>query len=337
MKYKLPRLNVMIAGRSARRVYESLHVFRAFLATSAAALCLSLPTLADAQSPANDLAEANTVTGLATPTVQTGQDIVVNAAKQMALHPSLEAKMRQRVGIREQYMVGTGAYLQLRHDDDVRFRLELRLQVGEQLTSLQHITDRRYLYIRRDNGDSISVSRIDLKRVKEARAESNDNTASTSLSGLGVGGLSQLLHGLADNFEFGKAQEETISGVNVWKLEGSWKPLMLAKLLPDQAESIAAGNMPQLDRLPSQLPHHVSLVVGRDGPLALFPYRVEFTRQRGDSKPPRSILIMELFEVRLRPELDPRLFQVPDSDQSLVDATDDYLSKHGLVKSAVDE
>ncbi|MDA1051058.1 MAG: hypothetical protein O3C40_11350 [Planctomycetota bacterium] len=259
-----------------------------------------------------------------------GQEIVARAAAQMTLHPSLEAKMRQRVGIREQFMVGSGAYLQLRYGEDVRFRLELRLQVGERLTSLQHITDNRYLYIRRDTGKTKSVSRIDLKRVQDAQARSDAGNAPTSYASLGVGGLSQLLHGLADNFAFGDPQSETISGVNVWRMSGRWKPEVLAQLLPEQSEEILAGKEPVIEHLPSQLPDQVSLVVGRDGPLSLFPYRVEFSRRNRDSDKPRSMLIMELFEVRLRPDLDPRLFEVPDSDQDLVDETDAYLRKHGL-------
>ncbi|MCA9121217.1 MAG: hypothetical protein H6822_21785 [Planctomycetaceae bacterium] len=251
----------------------------------------------------------------------------------MTLHPSLEAKVRQRVGIRDQYMVGSGAYLQLRYGEDVRFRLELRLQVGDQLTSLQHITDNRYLYIRRDTGNTKSISRIDLKRVQTARGEADRNNAARHYGSLGVGGLSQLLHGLAENFVFEDPESATISGVNVWRMNGAWKPEMLAKLLPEQGETILAGQLPTPGSLPLQLPDQVSLVVGRDEPLPLFPYRVEFSRYDSDVNQRRSMLIMELFEVRLRPDLDPRHFEVPDNEQDLVDETDAYLRKHGLVSS----
>ncbi len=278
------------------------------------------PTLALAQEPPAAAAPS-------------GQEIVALAAAQMTLHPSLEAKMRQRVGIREQYMVGSGAYLQLRHGTDVRFRLELRLQVGERLTSLQHITDNRYLYIRRDIGETKTVSRIDLKRVQEAQANSPAANVPPSYSSLEIGGLSQLLRGLAENFAFGDPETETISGVNVWRMSGRWKPEMLAKLLPEYREAILAGQELASEQLPLQLPDRVSLVVGRDGPLPLFPYRVEFARQDRETGKPRSMLIMELFEVRLRPDLDPRLFEVPDSEPNLVDETDAYLQKHGLARA----
>ncbi|MBI2480835.1 MAG: hypothetical protein HYV60_20075 [Planctomycetia bacterium] len=275
MKYKLPKVMASKTRSDALKMPVCwrlwLHYLAAFVVSS---------TLAFSQEPA-------------APIPVSGQDVVAQAAAQMTLHPSLEAKMRQRVGIGEQYMVGSGAYLQLRHGEDVRFRWELRLQVGERLTSLQHITDNRYLYIRRDIGET-----------------------------KGVGGLSQLLHGLADNFAFGNPESATISGVNVWRMNGRWKPEVLAKLLPAQSEAILAGQSPAADSLPLQLPDRVSLVVGRDAPLALFPYRVEFTRLDSESNQPRSMLIMELFEVRLRPDLDPRLFEVPDSEQDLVDETD---------------
>jgi hypothetical protein len=105
---------------------------------------------------------------------------------------------------------------------------------------------------------------------------------------------------------------------------------MLAKLFPEQSDAILAGQELTFEQLPSQVPQQVSLVVGRDDPLPLFPYRVEFSRQNGESDNLTSMLIMELFEVRLRPDLDPHLFEVPDSEQNLVDETDAYLRKHGL-------
>ena len=188
MKYKLPSVNAV--KRSTWR-----HLAQLF-----SVVFLVNPTLAFTQEPVT-----------ARPS---GQEIVARAAVQMALHPSLEAKMRQRVGIGEQYLVGSGAYLQLRHGEEMRFRLELRLQVGERLTSLQHITDNRYLYIRRDMGETKSVSRIDLKRVREAQARDAAGSAPPNYASLGVGGLSQLLHGLADNFAFGDPTAETISGVS---------------------------------------------------------------------------------------------------------------------------
>ncbi|MBC8357174.1 MAG: hypothetical protein H8E66_34820 [Planctomycetes bacterium] len=300
-------------------------MFRPTVATFGARLLLlpaayiALATLAFAQEPT-----------AASPT--SGQEIVERAAAQMTLHPSLEAKMRQRVGIREQYMVGSGAYLQVRHGEDVRFRLELRLQVGERLTSLQHITDNRYLYIRRDIGNTKTISRIDLKRVQEAQANSGPGNTPSSFASLGVGGLSQLLHGLANNFAFSDPELETISGVNVWRMRGRWKPEVLAKLLPEQSVAVLANRDSAVNQLPAQLPHQVSLVVGRDGPLPFFPYRVEFSRHDPDLDKSHSMLIMELFEVRLRPDLDPQLFEVPDSEQDLVDETDAYLRKHGLAE-----
>ncbi|MEO8495317.1 MAG: hypothetical protein ABI614_09615 [Planctomycetota bacterium] len=306
MKYKLPTVKAI--KTPSRRQFVPLIL---------AILSLDSP-LAWAQQP-----------GAVEP--PSGQEIVALAAAQMTMHPSLEAKMRQRVGIREQYMVGSGAYLQLRYGADVRFRLELRLQVGERLTSLQHITDNRYLYIRRDIGETKSVSRIDLKRVQAAQAKAAAANAPQNYGSMGIGGLSQLLHGLAENFAFGDPESETISGVNVWRMSGRWKPEVLAKLLPEQSASILAGQPPELDQLPSHLPDRVSLVVGRDEPLPLFPYRVEFSRHDPETNKPRSLLIMELFEVRLRPDLDPRLFEVPDSEPNLVDETDAYLRKHGLL------
>ena len=272
MKYKLPSVTtprVRVKVFRTRAVWPFAHL--------GATVFLALSAWGYAQPPS------------APPT---GQEIVTRAAAQMTRHPSLEAKLRQRVGFREQYMVGSGAYLQLRNGEDVRFRLELRLQVGEQLTSLQHITDNRYLYIRRDIGETKTVSRIDLKRVQASQATLAVGNAPLRYDSMGVGGLAQMLHGVAENFEFGDPESETISGVNVWRIDGRWKPEMLAKLFPEQSDTILKGVELAFKQLPSQLPHQVSLVVGRDDPLPLFPYRVEFSRQDGESNDLESMLIM---------------------------------------------
>ncbi len=88
MKYKLPSVKaVRPPARWKLRLGYLLHLL-AFLV---------IPPPASAQQPP-------------APPQLSGQEIVALAAVQMTQHPSLEAKMRQRVGIREQYMVGSGPF-----------------------------------------------------------------------------------------------------------------------------------------------------------------------------------------------------------------------------------
>lgn len=269
----------------------------------------------------------------ASPQSVNGQEVVAQAALQISRTPSLEARIRQRVSLLGQELAGTGYYVQFRHRGGNQFRFDLRIQAGERLTSFQHHNDGTYLWLRRDAHGVQSLSRISLERVREARREatSRPNEATDSLN-LGVGGLAQLLQGLDQHFKFGTAGTSEIGGVPVWQVSGTWKRESLQLLLPLQADAIGEGAPPDLSQLPQLAPHAVSLVLGRDTQIPLFPYRVEFSRRDPETGRSRLTLRMELHEVRLRPDLDARQFRFElEDDQRVEDETDAYLRKLGLV------
>ena len=64
--------------------------------------------------------------------------------------------------------------------------------------------------------------------------------------------------------------------------------------------------------------------------MPLFPYRLEFSRRDAKTKRQRSMLVMELFEVRIRPDFERRHFTFQLGEQSVEDETDAYLEKIGL-------
>jgi hypothetical protein len=95
---------------------------------------------------------------------------------------------------------------------------------------------------------------------------------------MALGGLPRLLSTLDGHFAFGRAKPLVIGKLPVWSLEGQWKPKVLATLLPDQREAILAGQPAQLDKLPPHLPHGVTLILGRDEVVPLFPYSISYYR-----------------------------------------------------------
>jgi len=310
------------ACRPRRRIIGSAHAAGRTLGGLLVVLAVGLPSAAQEQPGETAASSAATVDGPA---------LVAQAARQVSEHPSLEAKMRQRLALFDQYVVGSGTYTQLRHRDGTRFQLELRLQVGDQLTSLQQLNDGRYLWIRRDLGPTQSLGRIDLERVRAALSDGDRPATLASPTALSVGGLAQLLQGLSDNFDFAAPVSEEISRVPVWRIVGRWKTEVLGRLLPEQVQALVAGQAAQTDKLAPHLPDQVVLVLGRDPKvLPLFPYRLEFTRRDAKSGVMRTILAMELFEVRLRPDLDPRQFSFQLGEQRVEDETQDYLDKLGL-------
>jgi len=158
---------------------------------------------------------------------------------------------------------------------------------------------------------------------------------------MAVGGLHHLLLGLHEHFEFGEPQTAQIGNVPVWVLRGRWKPEMLIPFFPDQQESIRAGEPPRLDLLPDHVPDTVTVVLGRDEFIPLFPYRIEYGRRVAPAsnrkKGPEShtqesvlrpLLTMELFEVQRSIDLDPRLFIYKLGDQHIEDWTERFKGRN---------
>ena len=322
MKYRLPRFN-----EDKRRPIRDVS---SLIGDCSALTVLLLLTLT------SSLAAQDTSPTIAMPTIAiSGQELVARSASEISQSPSLEAKVRQRVALYGQRFTGTGHYVQLRHRDGNQFRFDLRLQVGNQQTSFQHHNDGIYLWIRRDSGDAQTLSRVDLSRVRAAMKDGSAEPAAAASTGLGIGGLSQLLHGLNTHFDFNQPTTSEISSVPVWQIDGTWKRKSLTLLLPDQADAINAGESADLSRLPLQVPSHVTLILGRDAQVPLFPYRVEYSRHDAKTKQRRPMLTMELFEVRLRPELDSRQFRFQlDDEERVEDETEAHLEKLGLAEPA---
>lgn len=263
-----------------------------------------------------------------------GQELMARAVAQMTQHPSLEAKLRQRAILFGQPVVGTGTFVQLRHGAGNRFRLDLQVQAGQHSSGLQQLNDGRYLWIHRDQNGKLSLGRVELLRVYQALEAAPQTTAFSSHLWFGIGGLSQLLRGLYDNFAFDSPQADAIGQTPVWRLQGRWKPEAMSRLMSDIKPGSTGDAAAARVELPSHLPHQVSIVLNGDEQLPLFPNRIEFARHDPATDQARPLLIMEWFDIRLRPDLTPEMFAFQIGDQEVQDETDLYLSKLGLVDTA---
>jgi hypothetical protein len=272
----------------------------------------------------------------APPDVSNGQELVAQAAQRLLLLPGIEAKTRQQVNIFDQHLVGSGTYLQLTKGPRLMLRLDLKLQVANQATSLQQISDGDTFWVRHSHGDETNLSRVNLRRLREvaSRVGPSDVPPPPTLW-MALGGLPRLLAALDTHFTFDPPKPMTIGKgkLPVWSLEGHWKPAILANLLPDQQAEIAAGERVDLSKLPPQLPHGVTVVLGRDQVIPLFPYGISYYRlaaAEGEGPSPRRQLMAtwELFEVRFRPDLDASLFDYRPHDAQQVDErTDEYVAR----------
>jgi hypothetical protein len=150
---------------------------------------------------------------------------------------------------------------------------------------------------------------------------------------MALGGLPKLLVALNTHFDFEPPRATAVKQLPVWQLEGHWKPALLANLLPDQSTAILAGEPADLSKLPPHLPHGVTLILGRDQRIPLFPYGISYYRQVGpvDAGTPSGrepLVTWKLFEVRFRPDLNAGQFDYRPSDNQEVDErTDEYIAR----------
>jgi hypothetical protein len=263
-----------------------------------------------------------------------GQQLMRRATVQLASCRSLQLQLRQQVNVFDKNLVGSGVYLQQQTEQGLALRLELKLRVDQTLTSLLQVSDGQAMWLRRDLPGGASLGRVDLTRIRAELSNSASAapvtlpTVTPPIGPFAVGGLPRLLAGLEEHFTFAAPQPARFADSDVWLLEGSWQPSVLARLLPDQQERILNGQTPDLDRLPSHLPTDVQVVLRQTD---LAPLRIDYRRisdARGaEAAGDRSLLCMEFYDIRHDIQLDERLFTYQPGTQDVQDLTDRYLEE----------
>ena len=251
-------------------------------------------------------------------------------------HPSISAKVRQKVEFNGISLRGTGIYRQQGRGPGRLLRFDLELETtGGQPSTVQQICDGKNLWIFENVTDFKSLSKVDVSRLRAARPKASTPTAATTW--LGLGGLPALLTNLDAAFRFGPVAESRLGDLPVWTLSGTWDKPKLLDLLPDQKVAIEAGQDVDLTKLPANLPDRVVLHVGCDD---FFPYRLEYwrlERSSKDGKVPdhdRMLVVMEFYEVQLGGAIDPREFVFRPSELQPVDRTQAFMEKLGLQEVA---
>jgi hypothetical protein len=292
------------------------------------------PRASASETPRGEEAPASPENSFATGAASSGAEgnlLIGQAAREVSQLPALEAKLRIQTNMLGQELMGSGSYYQLARAPETLFKLELKLQVANQVSSLLHISDGRFLWMRRDLPTHRFLGRVDQRRIAEALADAGpERTLGQGGAGaLSLGGLGRLLETLQTHFDFAPPEDESFGGVPVWVVRGAWKPAALARMVPAQAKTLEAGGSIAPWELPEQMPSHVVVVLSRDPALRLFPYRIDYQREgrRGGAT---SMVSIDLFDVRKNVSLDPRLFSYKPGDQELVDHTETFLREMGL-------
>ncbi len=263
-----------------------------------------------------------------------GNELIQDASRRTTGQSTVKARIRLRANLFGQPLIGSGTYAQLRSSRGLLLRLELAVQMGDRQTSVKQVCDGRHLWIHRRLGEVDSLSRVDLRRVEQAAQATPEPLRGDVMSSLlATGGLPKLMSQLQANFDFDTMplRAGMLGDTAVWTVVGTWQPDALQQLLPDSRESIPEGET-GLHQLPPHVPHRVVVACGQDN---LFPYRIEFNRLNEDHRsggPPKdhAMMTLELLEVELGKELDPRQFNYNPGSAKFADQTDLFIQSLGL-------
>lgn len=290
-----------------------------------------------ATSPTKNTNTTSTQSAVASTNALAGNRLLADAVRDIARHRSIVANIRHRLRLFGHELVGSGTYQQVDIGPDRLLRLELKIPLDDQITSVTQICNARFLYVQETmpNGRGATqtkISRIDLDKVRTAAASDiyGKDIYHDGLL-LGQGGLPQLLIELERHFAFYEVRAATWHDVPVWITWGEWKPEVLNRLVPNAAAELDGPR--RVAKLPPHMPHIATVVLGRED---LLPYQFEYRRKKDsadvqdgsallDDAHTEPVLTMELFAVEVGGVIDPRQFAFNAGDRLVVDGTRDYL------------
>jgi hypothetical protein len=264
-----------------------------------------------------------------------GNQLVADSLAMLGKQRTVSAKLRIKTVAYGHELVGTGEYQQMGLGASPMLRLEMKIPIGEQVTSKLQVSNGKIMWTRTEIGKGEpQVSRVDLERIRE-QIEKQKVTPhiDPAINWMMFGGLSRLLAGLSSNFEFGKARADVLQEQPVWIVTGVWKPEALAKIVPHLKDGVLAKSPDALAKLPPHLPVAINLVLDRSENGANFPYRIEYLHLADgkavlgpDATTP--YLVMELYEVDDNADLTAKMFDFRPTDaESVVEQTEIYLKE----------
>ncbi len=271
-------------------------------------------------------------TGQPPPPAPTRQESLLRGAVRQLQEPTtLRIMLRQRSEFFDHAVTGSGSYLQRTSPRGLLFKMEWKLAVDDQVTTLQQISDGRFLWLRRDLSEETRLSRIDLARVQdEWSGAAAEPESLLRFPALALGGLPRLLLEFEEHFVFPQAPRSGQLGeMPVWVLRGGWKPDSLRRLWPQRVASSTRGD--SRPALPPHVPTHVQIVLEQP---TLMPRRIDYLRElppgnSGSAGEPvhqfRRLLTVEMLEIVRGEPLDETLFFFQPGEGEVIDQTDHYL------------
>lgn len=277
---------------------------------------------------------AGRIGGVEQPTEDAGQAerILATSLAMLAQTDSFSARLRQKVRIGDQVLVGTGSYVQSGRGEDQRYFFDSMLKSDTETFTLVEVCDGLFAWSNRHYGtDPPQLERLDVRRVREKLAQLK--AADPSAAAVYLGGLQRSLGTLRQWFRFETARPGDLAGTPVWILDGRWIPDWLRLIAPDlAAAAIRPGGITPAE-LPDGVPWSVRFFIGRAD---FVPYRVEWLALPGRrpvaAGEPELVGVLELLDVRIGGPIDAGKFVYKPAAEGLVDMTDMHVAGLGLLR-----
>lgn len=217
-----------------------------------------------------------------------GQMLIRRAEATLQRYSTVSAQIRQTALILGHEVIGSGEYCEHRSNQGLRFRLELKVQTlkvqarDDKLASgLLQLCDGRYLWNYRKLTGAESLSCVDYALVQQRLEEKGAQNVRVLDNWPGLGGLPKLLRSFDKAFIFDSPEGGNLQkDFPAWRVEGRWRPEMLARAVPEHKDAIEQGRGVELEDLPEHLPNCVTLFLGKDD---LFPYLIVYYRLDGNT------------------------------------------------------
>ena len=270
-----------------------------------------------------------------TPPSGDGEALLHRAVSALANHYTVAAEVTQTADLLGQEVIGSGSYFEQRSNQGLRFRLELNAQTSDdkRASGLVQVCDGQYLWSYRKLRGAESLSRVDLTLVQQRLDEVGSRNSTQILDGWpGMGGLAKLLQSYDRAFLFDAPEEVQLqSSFPAWKVEGRWRPEMLARAVPRMKDAIKQGRGVAREDLPEHLPNSVVLFLGKDDlfPYSIFYYRLAGTTTNVKASPDdRQIVQIVMSKVRFNQSIPAGKF-VYNPQLKFSDETEQLLAKLG--------
>jgi hypothetical protein len=249
--------------------------------------------------------------------------VLVQALEQLAKHQTVAAAVNLTSSVFGEALVASGQYLQ-GSKDSRQLRMELKVQLGEKVCSLQQISDGQAVWIRRTTITQSFLGRVDVPRALVALQQADHRP---TVEGLALGGLPLLLDSLYRCVDFRAARTERLGAMPVMVISGTWKPSLLVHFLPDQRQAIEAGQAADLGRMPAYVPNEVEVFLGRDD---LFPYKIDFLHSRAPgtrSSRDRVLASIKFVDVKLDVPIEASQFVYQPGEAVPIDETAAFVGR----------